>query len=100
MDSFRPCNSSPALQGLCEIKERFLASRGPTSGQARALYPAPYKQTSDFGEFPPFERRRDGAAHQQLRKMLGCVIQIVNALADELVVAARGGLFERRDACV
>src|SRR5215472_12132749 len=97
----------PLLEGLSEIKQRVLPSpvgqsvpRQVAGAQpcARARHAAPYKELSDFGEFPPFERLRDRAAHQQLRKVLGGLIQIINALADELVVAAGHGLFKRRHA--
>src|SRR2546430_3486305 len=47
------------------------------------LFRSPYKESSHFGEFPPFERRRDRAAHQQLRQSLGRLIQFVNALAED-----------------
>src|SRR5882724_12925143 len=49
---------------------------------------------SDFGELAAFEGRRDRGVHQQFREMLGRVIQFIDALADELVVAAGGGFLQ------
>src|SRR5438132_14278490 len=37
---------------------------------------------SDFGRLAAFERCRNGGIHQQLREMLGCTIQFVDALAN------------------
>src|SRR6266702_7324599 len=109
MDLCRPWNSLPrfftagprskrdsSLRLERQLKRPPPKSKGQaTSRQAGARDAAPYKESSHFGEFPPFERRRDRAAHQQLRQSLGRLIQFVNALADELVVAASHRLFKR-----
>src|SRR6516162_7157079 len=42
----------------------------------------------EFGYLAPFERRRNGAIHHQLRQVLGRFIQLVDPLADRAVVPA------------
>src|SRR5467141_3000894 len=61
------------------------------------LKPVPLKSTkpSDFSELAAFEGRRDRGVHKQFREMLGRVIQFIDALADELVVAAGGSFLQR-----
>src|ERR1700745_313581 len=112
MDLCRPWNSLPqfftagpkskscfARNDCSSIRRPNLRAKKPRAKLVVSML-RPAKETSDFGEFPPFERRRDRAAHQQFRQPLGRLIQLVNALADELVVAASHRLFERRHACV
>src|SRR6267142_2917834 len=53
---------------------------------------------SDFGELAAFQGRRDRGVHQQFREMLGRVIQFIDTLADELVVAAGGSFLQRGNA--
>src|SRR6266478_2646562 len=62
--------------------------------QAEACATKTPPKPSDFGELAAFEGRRDRGIHQQFREMLGRVIQFIDALADELVVAAGGGFLQ------
>src|SRR5258708_4928229 len=59
----------------------------------------PYKEKLDFGELRAFERGGYRRIHQQFRKVLGGVIQFVDALANEFVFAASHGFLQRGDAC-
>src|SRR5713101_4560892 len=70
-----------------------------TSRQARAQRCcAPTNKPSDFGELAAFQGRRDCGVHQQFREMLGRVIQFINALANEFVVAAGRGFLQHGNA--
>src|SRR5882724_8461908 len=59
--------------------------------QAEACATKTPLKPSDFGELAAFQGRRDRGVHQEFREMLGRMIQLIDALADELVVAAGGG---------
>src|SRR6266849_4965359 len=63
--------------------------------QAEACATKTPLKPSDFGELAAFEGRRDRGVHQQFREMLGRMIQLIDALADELVVTAGGGFLQR-----
>src|SRR5215472_8217989 len=71
------------------IPPKTQTSRGATKDDR------PCWRDSNLGQLAPFQGGRNRAAHQQFRQVLGRVIQLVNAFANEFVVAARHRLLER-----
>src|SRR5215471_15532764 len=93
---------SRCLRSICSSGPqtwRNLSSSALTSRRAGGSMLRPVK-ILNFRDFAPLERCRDRAAHQDFRQMLGRMIQLVNALPDELVVAARQRFSERSNACI
>src|SRR6266481_196357 len=59
----------------------------------------PYKENLNFGQFAAFQGRGYCRVHQQFREMPGGVIHLIDALANQLVVATGDGFAQGSDAC-